>query len=163
MLFVCAFAVHEVKNDILYLQKYYPLDYAIHNKGFLTLVSPLYITYFSKFLKLIRTELSNKNPNAKESLPDKTKILKALKTNVDSKKLAKNMAEFSKTRVIVSELNVDTRIELVWEPIDRVLNALIGDQVLKYRSEYLTRVNDRKFRDELAIMAEKGLKKFKNA
>ena len=72
------------------------------------------------------------------------------------------MAVYSKTRVIIPDVNIDNRIELVWELIDRVLNALVGDQVRQYRSDHLTRVNDRKFRDEIAILSEKGLKKFKN-
>ena len=72
------------------------------------------------------------------------------------------MAQYSVSRVTVSEVNVDSRIELVWELIDRVLNALVGDQVRQYRSVYLTRFNDQKFRSELAIIEEKGVKKFKN-
>ena len=76
--------------------------------------------------------------------------------------VVREIAKYSETRVTISEINIDCRIELVWELVDRVLNALVGNQVLQYRSEYLTRVNDQKFRMELAIIEEKGVKKFKN-
>ena len=126
------------------------------------MVSPLYIYNLSKFLKLIKTELSEKSGDSKECLPNKTNILKALKSNIASTALAKEMAEYSYIRVNISEVSVISRIQLVWELIDRVLNALVGDQVRQYRSEYLARVNDQKFRTELAIIEEKGVKKFKN-
>ena len=75
----------------------------------------------------------------------------------------KELAQYSVTRVTVSEVNVDCRIELVWELINRVLNALVGNQVRKYRSEYLTRVNDQKCISEFAIIVEKGGKTIKNS
>ena len=154
--------LHHIKDDVLYLQKYYPLDYALRNKGFLTLVSPNYVEFFSRLLKSIKTKVLNTNEDSKVSVPDKKEILQSLKGDDTYVKLVKDMAQYSVSRVAVSEVNVDSRITLVWELIDRVLNALVGDQVRQYRSNYLTRVNDQKFRSELAIIEEKGVKKFKN-
>ena len=53
------------------------------------------------------------------------------------------------------QLQHDGLNDLVWELIGRVLNALVGDKVKKYRNNVLFRVNTVAFRTDLAVKSEK--------
>ena len=58
------------------------------------------------------------------------------------------------TRLPKLKIDMEDRIQLIWDLENRVLNANIGKMVRLYRQRKLTRVNDVTFRKELAVKCE---------
>ena len=59
-----------------------------------------------------------------------------------------------KSRVITPHLNDNELQSVVWELIERVMNATVGEYVRNYRRQVLVRVNTVAFRTELAVKSE---------
>jgi hypothetical protein len=76
------------------------------------------------------------------------------KLELDNTHLVTVICEMSKFRSSNDTLDQSDRISLVWDLIDRVLNASIGDLVKQYRQLKLTRVNDVSFRKQIAVKCE---------
>lgn len=60
-----------------------------------------------------------------------------------------------KERNPLIKLKQDSIHDLVYELINRVLNALVGDRVRQFRKDVLFRVNTVAFRTDIAVKSEK--------
>ena len=60
-----------------------------------------------------------------------------------------------KKRIRLTVLQNNDLIDIVWEIIERVLNASVGEFVREYRRKVLVRINTVAFRTELAVKSEK--------
>ena len=67
----------------------------------------------------------------------------------------KVIVETMRKRVFTKLLHDDELESIVWELIERVLNATVGEFVREYRRQVLVRVNTVAFRTELAVKSEK--------
>ena len=65
----------DIIKDSTYITKYYPIDLALRNKGYLTLISPHYVKYFSDLLKLLSSKAKYHSEDGNKPLPDKKMIL----------------------------------------------------------------------------------------
>ena len=66
-----------------------------------------------------------------------------------------SIINMSKTRVVSRILTDEYRKSIVMNVLNRVSNAKIGNTINNYRSNNLTRVNDVKFRTNLAVLSVK--------
>ena len=148
--------VEDIIDDIPYICMHYPVDDDLRNKGSLTLRSPTYVKEFSLLLKCIDQTLSPCHSGDNISIPDKKLAVEQMKEKLelDNTHLVTVICEMSKFRSSNDTLDQSDRISLVWDLIDRVLNASIGDLVKQYRQLKLTRVNDVSFRKQIAVKCE---------
>ena len=61
----------------------------------------------------------------------------------------------SRTRVKHVALTVDIRKEVIWELLDRIINACFGNVIRQFKENNLKRVNDVSFRTAIAVKSEK--------
>ena len=148
--------VDDIIDDIPYIRRYYPLDDALRNKGSLTLVSPKFVMEFSSLLKLIDLTLEPCINDDKIAIPDKKMVIEQMKETfvTEKRNLVNVICETSKMISSKRTLDHSDRVSLVWEIIERVLNASIGGLVKQYRQLKLTRVNDVSFRKRIAVKCE---------
>ena len=60
-----------------------------------------------------------------------------------------------KTRVIIPHMKDEVLDSIVWEIIERILNATTGEIVRNYRRDALVRVNTVAFKTEFVVKSEK--------
>ena len=134
----------------------YPVDDAIRNMGNLTLVSPIFVKWFSLLLSLIHKTLEDNVDENQDSIPTKKDIVKTMKEVLGSQanNHVDDICHATVTRLPKIKMDMDDRQILVWDLVDRVLNANIGQMVRLYRQRKLTRVNDVTFRKQLAVKCE---------
>ena len=65
----------------------------------------------------------------------------------------------SRNRIKNLELTVNIRKDIIWELMDRMIDACFGRLIRQYRQNNLKRVNDVTFRTEIAVKSEKKRKK----
>ena len=66
-----------------------------------------------------------------------------------------SLVNTSTERSVSTELKNEDRVDIFLEILNRVSNAKIGSTVKNYRINNLTRVNDVKFRTQLAVLSVK--------
>ena len=90
-------------------------------------------------------------------IPDKETIKTRIITEYQREKKSdiNGIVLVMKKRVKVPHLHDEDLIHIVWELIERVLNATVGEFVRNYRRQVLVRVNTVAFRTELAVKSEK--------
>ena len=150
-----------VAEDIMcnehYVRMYYPLDDRLRNEGRLTLIHPNYCKQMSELLKNITRVISNRFEVLDEVIPNKDDIITQLEKQMVSNDnvTVSQIITLMKERNPTIQLQHDGLNDLVWELIGRVLNALVGDKVKKYRNNVLFRGNNVAFRTDLAVKSEK--------
>ena len=144
-------------NDKVYLQRYYPTDMAIRNKGNLTLITPPYISDLSALLKMSSRKIKLNIDSNENEIPDKDEVLDLIQNDCQKpeKDLISRLVDISATRVSNSCLARNDRKLLFWDLVNKILNAKIGSLVKTYKSKKLTRNNDVNFRSSLAVKSEK--------
>jgi len=149
--------VKDVLHDDKYMRLYYPLSEEIRNKGNLTLIHPLYCGLFSSILNNIKEIIKSMVETSNDVIPDKDSIKKrmAISNENDNRNEMNDLVTVIKKRVILTVLDNDDLINIIWEVIERVLNASVGEFVREYRRKVLVRVNTVAFRTELAVKSEK--------
>ena len=147
----------DVLHNERYVRLYYPLDESIRNKGNLTLIRPNYCNQFSSILSHIKRIVKYMTEVNDNKIPDKDTIRARLKMEFDSDDHddIKVIVETMRKRVFTKLLHDDELESIVWELIERVLNATVGEFVREYRRQVLVRVNTVAFRTELAVKSEK--------
>ena len=147
----------DVAHDEKYVRLYYPLDENIQNKGNLTLIHLVYCNQFSSILSHIKRIVNYMTEVNDNKIPDKDTIRARLKMEFDSDDHddIKVIVETMRKRVFTKLLHDDELESIVWELIERVLNATVGEFVREYRRQVLVRVNTVAFRTELAVKSEK--------
>ena len=122
-------------NDKVYLQRYYPTDMAIRNKGKLTLITPPFISDLSALKMSSRNIKLNIHSNNIE-IPDKDEVLELIQSDCQKsdRDIISRLVDISATRVNNSCLARNDRELLFWDLINRILNAKIGSLVYKVRS-----------------------------
>ena len=146
----------DVANNLPYIRMYYPVDDALRNRGNLTLVSPIFVKYFSLLLSLIHKTLADNMDENNDSIPTKKEIVKTMKEVLGSQgnNPVDDICNATVTRLPKLKMDMDDHRILIWDLVDRVLNANIGQMVRLYRQRKLTRVNDVTFRKQLAVKCE---------
>ena len=147
----------DIVHDEKYMRLYYPLDESIRNRGNLTLIHPSYCHTFSSVLENIKRIVKYMMEENNNVIPDKDAIKERLgqKYENDDTNDIYNIMLIMKKRVITPHLDDDELQSIVWELIERVLNATVGEFVRNYRRQVLVRVNTVAFRTELAVKSEK--------
>ena len=153
---ICVY-IKDVVHDEKYVRLYYPIDDDIRNKGKLTLIHPLYCTFFSGILRNIKKVIKYMVDTIGDVIPDKEIVKKRMKSDYmeGDMNYIDDIVVVMKKRVITPHLNDQDLNSIVWELIERVLNATIGEIVRKYRRHALVRINTVAFRTELAVKSEK--------
>ena len=77
-----------------------------------------------------------------------------LKSNEKKNNDIKNMCMVIKDSMTLTYLKEEDLVKLLWELINRVVNATIGNKVRKYRCQSLLRLNTVAFRTELVVTSE---------
>ena len=145
-----------------YVRMFYPLDDQMRNNGKLTLIHPSYCKLYSILLKDITSILSNRREFLGEVIPNKDDIVVQIKTKMTSNDdmTVMDIVNLMIERNPLIKLKHDGIHDLVYELINRVLNALVGDKVKTYRQDVLFRVNSVAFRTDLAVKSEKNANKY---
>ena len=153
---ICVY-IKDIIHDEDYVRMYYPIDEGIRNKGRLTLIHPLYCSYFSNILNTIKRVIKYMVEKNGDVIPDKEIIKKRMNMNYieDHKHDINGIIVVMKKRVIIPHMKDEDLNSIVWELIERILNATIGEIVRNYRRDALVRVNTVAFRTELAVKSEK--------
>ena len=148
--------VEDIIQNQQYVRMYYPLDEEIRNKGQLTLIDPKYIKYFSNVLNYIKEIMEGIESVNNDVIPDKDVIVKRLETKLKymNEEDIQTMSMIIMSRMTLVNLTKNDLIKLIWELIDRVINATVGDKVRRYRRQTLLRLNTVAFRTELAVKSE---------
>ena len=84
----------------------------------------------------------------------KQDVLKEI-TNGSHISYMNTLVNTSNVRVVSDVLNNEDRLGIFLEILNRLSNAKIGNTVRQYRTNHLTRVNDVKFRTQLAVLSVK--------
>ena len=144
-------------KDKKYLQMYYPTDFAIRNKGSLTLITPHYASHLSALLKLSSDKIQLNNYTNETVIPDIEEVLNLIKNDAEEqdKDIIAKLVGISQKRVTKKCLAYSDSESLFWELTNRILNAKIGSLVKTYRSNNLTRINVVNFRSSIAVKSEK--------
>ena len=148
----------DIVHDEKCMRLYYPLDESIRNRGNLTLIHPSYCHTFSSVLENIKRIVKYMMEENNNVIPDKDAIKERLgkKYENDDTNDIYNIMLIMKKRVITPHLDDDELQSIVWELIERVMNAAAGEYVRNYRRQVLVRVNTVAFRTELAVKSEKN-------
>ena len=135
---------------------YYPVDDAMRNRGNLTLISPIYVKSLSLLLSLTHKTLEDYVEENNDLIPSKKDIIKTMKQvlELQANNHVDDICHATVTRLPKIKIDMDDRHHLVWDLVDRVLNANIGQMVRLYQQRKLTRVNDVTFLKELAVKYE---------
>ena len=134
----------DVADNLQYIRMYYPVDDAMRNRGNLTLISPIFVKWLSLLLSLIHKTLEDYVDENNDLIPSKKDIIKTMKEVLDSQASnhVDDICHTTVTRLPKIKMDMNDRHHLVWDLVDRVLNANIGQMVRLYRQRKLTRVND---------------------
>ena len=140
-----------------YVRMFYPLDTQLRKNGKLTLIQPSYCKLFLALSKNITSILSNRREFLNEVIPNKDEIILQIKNIMTSNDnmTVMDIVTLMKERNPLIKLKQDSIHDLVYELINRVLNALVGDRVKQFRKDVLFRVNTVAFRTDIAVKSEK--------
>ena len=149
--------VKDVLHNDKYMRLYYPLDEEIRNRGKLTLIHPLYCDLFSSILCNIKEVIKCMVETSNDVIPDKDLIKQRMAISNKNEKTndINDLVLAIKKRIILTVLLNKDLIDIIWEIIERVLNASVGEFVREYRRKVLVRINTVAFRTELAVKSEK--------
>ena len=152
---ICVY-IKDVIHDEQYVRIYYPGDDDIRNKGKLTLINLLYCHYFSRILNMIKQIIKYMVDNNCDVIPDKENVKQQMRSKyIDNNNNDINgICVLMKKWVRIPHFHDEDLNIIVWELIERVLNATIGEIVRNYRRHSLVRVNTVAFRTELAVKSE---------
>ena len=144
------YSKQKIIDNEVYIGLYYPVDDTLRNERSLTLVSPIYVKHMSEILKLIFFTLKIWIEENDASVPDKVEVVKLMKNRIgDGEHNYINLiCEESVHRLIKLKLSEDNRRALMWDLVNRIPNANIGQMV---KQDRLNRVNDVSFRKRLAV------------
>ena len=153
--------VTSVIHDKQYMRMYYPLDDAVRNKGRLTLISPFYVKHLSNLLRYARDAIVKHNISDDVLLPLNADIIGLTKRENEQNQYEDitQLILTSRNRIKNLELTVNIRKDIIWELMDRMIDACFGRLIRQYRQNNLKRVNDVTFRTEIAVKSEKKRKK----
>ena len=137
---------------------YYPLDEEIRNKGKLTLIHTIYCGLFSSILSNIKEIVKYMIETSGDVIPDKESIKQRMKNCYDRDKTndINDLVLVMKKQVLITQLDDADLVVIIWELIERVSNATVGEFVIEYRRKVLVRMNTVAFRTELAVKSEKN-------
>ena len=144
--------------DTNYMNIYVPIDDRIRDKGFLTLISPRYAFILSNILTVITKGTTVDNDSTKFNNVDKEQIKAQLFDIKEDSNKDYVMCLLHKIKEIPSLSTIDSeQIRLlIYDLVERVLNAIVGGQVKNFRTKKLSRVNDVTFRTMLKTKCEEG-------
>ena len=153
--------IQHLSRDILknkeYTRLYYPTNDAIRNKGYLTMISEQYITYFSKISNYITNYVSNIKNMKKDSNNIKEKLVNEIVEGSMRCSFEKNL-DTSSSRVELCDVSIDVRKELMLEIINRTINVKFGNTIRNYRDKEIKRNNEVSFRTSITVKCEKKIR-----
>lgn len=125
----------DILSNVLYICKYYQLNDVLHNRGFLTLASPKYVEQFQNYKKKFLNWYMIKFLKWKRAY--QTKKINEIKNgnNDNISKTVEDMVILSASNVEHDALTNHDRKYLIYELVERTLNAKIGALVKDYRSK----------------------------
>jgi len=151
----------DILQDSEYVKKYYCVDDAIRNKGRLTLIARPYIKDLSILSRFLSQQYKSPENLRVNSQNVKRNVIKEL-TQGSHLSYINALVNTSILRIEAIELKNEDRVDIFLQILNRVSNAKIGYTIKHFRTENLTRVNDVKFRTQLAVLSvkkEKGNEK----
>ena len=150
--------ITDVCMDSNYIKVYVPLDDRLRDKGYLTLISPRYAFCFAQILTQITKKTTVDIDSSQFTKPDKNKIKDFLFKK--GRKKDEDYVNILLHKVIeapsMKHIEIDVVKALIYDLVNRVLNAIVGGQVKIFRSKKLSRVNDVTFRTMLKTKCEEG-------
>ena len=150
--------ITDVSLDTNYIKVYVPLDDRIRDEGYLTLISPKYAFSFAQILTMITKETTVDIDSPQFTKPDKGKIQDLILKKVRKKDEDHVNRFLIKITGAPSMSNIETDVikDLIYDLVNRVLNAIVGGQVKIFRTKKLSRVNDVTFRTMLKTKCEEA-------
>ena len=117
----------------------------------------MYCSSFSRILNDIKEVIKEHNNEINCGIVDRDFVKMKLSSRIDDNNdsIINGIIKDVRCSVTIVNLNNKDIRDVIWELTEKVLNAIVGDSIKKYREDVLYRLNTVAFRTELAVKSEK--------